>query len=180
MLLGARFALRNEDPLQHVIWLLQATSATMIRLIIPMFLVFAYLAECIYLGDPVETVQLTPPIIKPMSQMDQVACYRSVRSVMPRILVESERGNYSTTTYGSWCILEKIVAHNYGHAGSGWTLAPGSATYVVDGVIKEMYIQGLGKDEPVVIVGAGVVGTKIWLNSNRFSLQCICSTSEFK
>lgn len=56
-----------------------------------LLVVLTSLVACIDHGAAVQTVRLTPPIIKPMSQMDQIACYRPVRSVMPRIDVESAK-----------------------------------------------------------------------------------------
>ncbi|KAH7708718.1 Pyridoxal-phosphate dependent enzyme family protein [Aphelenchoides avenae] len=97
-------------------------------------------------SDALETVVLTPPVIKPMSQMKQIACYRPVRKVIPRISVK----NIST---------DRFVAFNYGHGGSGWTLAPGSAKYVVDRLLKHLGIgKSMTKDEPVTIVGGGIIG----------------------
>jgi threonine dehydrogenase-like Zn-dependent dehydrogenase len=52
----------------------------------------------------------------------------------------------------------QIVAHNYGHGGSGWTLAPGAATYVIDLVEEKSKGQNLLKSSPVAVVGAGVIG----------------------
>lgn len=74
--------------------MLQTTSRAMPRSSIPLLLALACLAECIDLGHAIETVRLTPPIIKPMSQMDQVACYRPVRSVIPRIEIETAQSKY--------------------------------------------------------------------------------------
>ena len=61
--------------------------------------------------------------------------------------------NLSVETVG-----DTVIAHNYGHGGSGWTLAPGSATYVID--LAEASPKGstIAKDAPVVVVGAGVIG----------------------
>jgi hypothetical protein len=53
----------------------------------------------------------------------------------------------------------KIVAHNYGHGGSGWTLGPGSAGYVNSLMINSKYANELSnKSVPIAIIGAGVIG----------------------
>jgi len=65
-----------------------------------------------------------------------------MRSGCPRLEVEK--------------INDKIIAHNYGHGGSGWTLGPGSATYVLD--LLEKSCPSLSKETPITIIGAGVIG----------------------
>ncbi|VEL25121.1 unnamed protein product [Protopolystoma xenopodis] len=52
----------------------------------------------------------------------------------------------------------KIIANNYGHGGSGWTLAPGSSEYVYNLLNTSSYAKDLPKTTPVTIVGAGVIG----------------------
>ena len=42
----------------------------------------------------------------------KIVCYRPMRDLGPQILLE--RNN------------NKLIVHNYGHGGSGWSLAPGS------------------------------------------------------
>ncbi|KAH7699319.1 hypothetical protein AAVH_33576, partial [Aphelenchoides avenae] len=53
---------------------------------------------------------------------------------------------------------QKIVAHNYGHGGCGWSLAPGAASYVGELLAVKMTALGYGKAEPICVVGAGVIG----------------------
>jgi hypothetical protein len=55
-------------------------------------------------------------------------------------------------------IGSQLVAHNYGHGGSGWTLAPGTAKYVVDLVEQSDAGVAFDKSAPVTVVGAGVIG----------------------
>ena len=49
----------------------------------------------------------------------------------------------------------KVVYHNYGHAGSGWSMAPGSSLHTVSLFESE---PGVCSSTPVTVVGAGVVG----------------------
>ena len=49
----------------------------------------------------------------------------------------------------------KVIAHNYGHGGSGWTLAPGSASYVNDMLLASEYAKDIEKDTPIAVLGAG-------------------------
>ena len=55
-------------------------------------------------------------------------------------------------------IGSKLVAHNYGHGGSGWTLAPGSAKHVVDLAEASEKGKSMIKSSPIVVIGGGVMG----------------------
>ncbi len=91
-----------------------------------------------------EVRQMTPPRLDDAYLGKQVHCYRPMRRGTPNLSVEVQG--------------DQLIAHNYGHGGSGWTLAPGSAAYVVD--LAEESVQGksLAKDAPITVVGAGVIG----------------------
>lgn len=51
----------------------------------------------------------------------------------------------------------KIIAHNYGHAGAGWSLAPGCVHHVTQ-MLLQTAGEKLQKETPIAIVGAGVIG----------------------
>ena len=88
--------------------------------------------------------KITPPRLDTAYLGEHVLCYRPMRKGAPRMNLE---------TLGS-----QLVAHNYGHGGSGWTLAPGTAKYVVDLVEESDQGKSIAKDDPVTVVGAGVIG----------------------
>jgi len=92
--------------------------------------------------------KITPPCLGDANFGQKILCYRPVRTGIPRMEVES--------------VNRKVVAHNYGHGGSGWTLAPGCATYVNDLLIKYSAEHStninLNTDAAITIVGAGVIG----------------------
>lgn len=88
--------------------------------------------------------KVTPPRLDTAYLGEHVLCYRPMRKGAPRMNLE---------TLGS-----QLVAHNYGHGGSGWTLAPGTAKYVVDLVQESDPGKSIAKDDPVTVVGAGVIG----------------------
>lgn len=50
----------------------------------------------------------------------------------------------------------QVIAHNYGHGGSGWTLGPGCAQYVNTLLISSYSL--LRKDTSIIIIGAGALG----------------------
>lgn len=74
----------------------------------------------------------------------RVTCYRPMREGSPRMDIIK--------------LNNKIIANNYGHGGAGWTLAPGSASYVVSLVEKEIKQNQYSKKEPITVIGAGAMG----------------------
>lgn len=109
------------------------------------------LAACAPVGTPIlpsstarAVRKLTPPRLDTAYLGEEVLCYRPMRRGAPNMSVE---------TVGS-----QIIAHNYGHGGSGWTLAPGAAKYVVDLVEDTEQGNIVSKGEPITVVGAGVIG----------------------
>ena len=91
-----------------------------------------------------EVRRITPPRLDGARLGERFLCYRPMRRGSP---------NLSVTREGS-----TLVVHNYGHGGSGWTLAPGSAQYVIDLAEKSPQGSGMAKGTPITVVGAGVIG----------------------
>ena len=69
-------------------------------------------------------------------------CLRPFRMEGPRI--EAER------------VGDKVVVHNYGHGGSGWSLSWGSSGMAVGKAMEALAAAGGGKD--VAVIGAGALG----------------------
>lgn len=90
-----------------------------------------------------EIRKITPPDLSTAHLGQKILCYRPMRHGAPRMEVEV-RG-------------EKVIAHNYGHGGSGWTLAPGSASYV-NGMLIDNHRHNLTFETPITIIGGGVLG----------------------
>lgn len=111
-------------------------------------------------GQPAKEVdvrKLTPPNLNEAYLGQQILCYRPMRHGSP---------NLSVQVLGS-----KVVAHNYGHGGSGWTLGPGSAKFVNSLMLNSDFAKDLqNKETPIAIVGAGVIGlfTAYDLNKRGF------------
>jgi D-amino-acid oxidase len=87
---------------------------------------------------------ITPPRLDTAYLGEEILCYRPMRRGAPNLSVETVDG--------------RTIGHNYGHGGSGWTLAPGSAAYVVDEVEAATGNGALAKDAPITVLGAGVIG----------------------
>ena len=94
--------------------------------------------------NTIEVRKITPPNVKYTNLGRKILCHRPVRIGSPNMSVEFKDG--------------KILAHNYGHGGSGWTLGPGSASYVNDLLVKFKDIPDLKKNTLITIIGAGVLG----------------------
>lgn len=85
---------------------------------------------------------ITPPTLENENFGEKVVCTRPMRNGSPRMEVEE--------------IDDKLIAHNYGHGGSGWTLGMGSAQHVNSLLLK--HSPTLQKDTPITIIGAGIIG----------------------
>ena len=95
--------------------------------------------------EPIETRKLIPPALEKVHLGEKILCYRPMKHGMPNLSIEQKNS--------------KVIAHNYGHGGSGWTLGPGSAKYVNSLLIDSPLGQELSnKSIPIAIIGAGLVG----------------------
>ena len=56
----------------------------------------------------IEIRKIVPPSFKQVNLGERILCYRPMKHGMPHLGIEQK---------GS-----KVIAHNYGHGGSGWTL----------------------------------------------------------
>ena len=93
---------------------------------------------------PSEVRSITPPKLDAVHLGKRALCYRPMRKGSPNMGLE-QRG-------------KQTIANNYGHGGSGWTLAPGSASYVIDLAEKSFLPSAIDKGQPMVVIGAGAMG----------------------
>ena len=92
-----------------------------------------------------EIRKITPPSFGQAHLGEKILCYRPMKHGMPNLSIEQ--------------IHNKVIAHNYGHGGSGWTLGPGSAKYVNTLLIDSSAGKELSdKSTSIAIIGAGLVG----------------------
>ncbi len=92
---------------------------------------------------PVEIRKITPPKLELKHLGKKILCHRPMRHGSP---------SFSVNRLG-----KKYIADNFGHGGSGWTLAPGAAGYVIEVLQREAGSE-LAKDSEITIVGAGAIG----------------------
>jgi glycine/D-amino acid oxidase-like deaminating enzyme len=91
-----------------------------------------------------EIRKVSPPNLEESHLGKRITCYRPMRHGSPNMSVEKKES--------------QIIAHNYGHGGSGWTLAPGTAKYVNDLLLDSSHAVSLSKDTKIVVIGAGAIG----------------------
>jgi hypothetical protein len=88
-----------------------------------------------------EIRKIIPPKLCDLNIGRKIYCRRPMRIGGPNLGIEV-RDN-------------KIIVNNYGHGGGGWTLAPGSASYVNNLLLNKF---NLKEQTPITIIGAGVMG----------------------
>lgn len=93
---------------------------------------------------PVEVRNIIPPRLDTAYLGEKVLCFRPMRRGVPNMTIES--------------VGSQLIAHNYGHGGSGWTLAPGCSRYVVDLIESSPKSKSISKNASVTVVGGGVLG----------------------
>lgn len=75
-------------------------------------------------------------------------CLRPFRAAGPRLEVEK--------------VGDKIVSHNYGHGGSGWSLSWGSAAVAVENAMKAS-----NGDKDIAVIGCGALGLTAAITAQR-------------
>lgn len=101
--------------------------------------------------EGVEVRKIVPPKLDEAHLGRRILCHRPMRKGSPKLTVETVKSGAEL----------KFIANNYGHGGSGWTLAPGSSKYVVDTLLekyKETYQKEMTRDTPIAVIGAGALG----------------------
>lgn len=104
-------------------------------------------------GPPVYPIRARPDRI-----FDITVCLRPFRAAGPRLDAEM--------------VGDKLVVHNYGHGGSGWSLSWGSA----DIVVARALAQGV---QDVAVIGAGVLGLTAAITAQRAGAKVTIYAREF-
>ena len=104
-----------------------------------------------------------PPLGPIRAHTDRIfritVCLRPFRAEGPRLNVER--------------VNDKLVVHNYGHGGSGWSLSWGSSAIAVQKALSEA-----GADQAVAVIGCGALGLTSALLLQRAGAKVIIYAKE--
>ena len=112
-------------------------------------------------------INLTPPLLDPRNIDRNIVCIRPKRQGGARI--ETEQWN------------NKLVVHNYGHGGFGWSLLPGSVAHALSlfhEAIKQEPARAVSKK--VTVIGAGCYGllTALLLHESGWDVSIVAEQTE--
>lgn len=93
---------------------------------------------------PIEIRKITPTNLSYNNLGQKIICHRSMRFGSLKLNVTKENN--------------KVIANNYGHGGSGWTLGLACAEYVNGLLINSKYSEKLNQNTPISIIGSGIIG----------------------
>ncbi len=122
------------------------------------------LSTCLFaslVADVKEEV-LTPPRLDAENIQGYITCVRPMREGVFRIEAET--------------ISNKLIIHNYGHGGSGWTLLPGSVNHAIKLFTDaQASNEKLKKNKKVTVIGAGCNGllTAIRLKQAGYDVKIV-------
>lgn len=102
------------------------------------------------LVSPDGGARLVPMRLTPDRLIDLKCCIRPLRAAGPNLGVET--------------VGEKLVVHNYGHGGSGWSLSWGSAEVAVGKALSVL-------PRRIAVVGCGIIGLTSAVMAQRAGLE---------
>lgn len=111
-------------------------------------------------------INLTPPNLTPEKIDQSIVCIRPKRLGGARI----EQEMYDN----------KLVIHNYGHGGFGWTLLPGSVLRSLKLLDHAIHLNPLLKQQKIIVLGAGCMGllTAIFLHEQGWNVTVVAEQTE--
>ncbi len=99
-----------------------------------------------------------PPIVPIRAHADRIfritVCLRPFRAAGPRLDVER--------------VGDKLVVHNYGHGGSGWSLSWGSAKIAVTKAFESGQLDGT---KEIAVIGCGALGLTSAITAQRMGAR---------
>uniref|UniRef100_A0A915P790 CUB domain-containing protein n=1 Tax=Meloidogyne floridensis TaxID=298350 RepID=A0A915P790_9BILA len=146
--------IKSESSTRKLPKLMSTSSSSKLKIssIITTFLILLFK---ILLPPMMETRYLIPPKLNDSNLGNKIVGYRPCRHGPPRMEIEKKNFNGKI----------KIIGHNYGHSGSGWTLSPAIVYHLNKLLIENieesrgnMIMKRISINVPICIVGAGVIG----------------------
>lgn len=111
-------------------------------------------------------ITLTPPKLNPENIDQTIVCIRPKRLGGARI----EREHLD----------KKLIIHNYGHGGFGWTLLPGSVLKSLTLLQEAIALNPLLAEQKITVLGAGCMGllTAIFLHERGYDVTVVAEHIE--
>ncbi|HVW99817.1 MAG TPA: FAD-dependent oxidoreductase [Candidatus Babeliaceae bacterium] len=106
-------------------------------------------------------IQLTPPRLSPEYIQKKIICIRAHRERIFRIATEIKN--------------DKLICHNYGQGGAGWTFLFGSVNESIRQFEYQLELAPHFKKKPITIIGAGCYGllTAILLARKGYNISIV-------
>ena len=116
--------------------------------------------------NPLPIIHLTPPNLSPDRLERKIVCTRPSRDGGFRVAAGVTGG--------------KLIAHNYGHGGSGWTRLFGCVALLMQKIDAVMMQHPTFKGQPVVVIGAGCMGllSAITLTERGYRVRIVAKEFE--
>ncbi|MDR3550479.1 MAG: FAD-dependent oxidoreductase [Candidatus Babeliales bacterium] len=113
-----------------------------------------------------QIIKLTPPLISAEHIKEKITCIRAHR----------ERIFYVSTQLHN----NKLICHNYGHGGAGWTFLFGSVTESIRQFEAQLELHEQFENKPITIIGAGCYGllTAITLARKGYTVNIVAADTE--
>lgn len=111
-------------------------------------------------------IKLTPPLFSSENIKEKITCIRSHRERIFRVDIEMQDN--------------KLICHNYGHGGAGWTFLFGSVHESIRQFEKYLLENPCLKNKDIAIIGAGCYGllTAIILARKKYNVTIITKETE--
>ena len=107
------------------------------------------------------TVKLTPPLISPAHIKEKIICIRAHRERIFRVSAQFQDN--------------KLICHNYGQAGAGWTFLFGCVNESIRQFEQQLAQNPALTNQPIVVIGAGCYGllTAIILARKGYAVRIV-------
>lgn len=107
------------------------------------------------------TIHLIPPIISPAHIDQKIVCIRSHRERIFQVSTQIAH--------------DKLIFHNYGHGGAGWTFLFGCVHESVRQFEQQVHINPILKKKSIIVIGAGCYGllTALILSFKGYTVRIV-------
>jgi len=123
-----------------------------------MAIMLCFVAQMAF-AQNIEVRKINPPNLNPDHIGKHILCHRPMRHKSPDMEIQlPNKPLHSIPAMQVNSADDKIIVDNYGHGGSGWTLGPGATKYVISLLEEHASAEGVNKQTPIAIIGAGALG----------------------